>query len=80
MANSSISSQTVSYPLTNGLATYSVGEGQTVLLMPYPHGFSASPIAEGVLAQALVDAGCRVITFDYCTLQGHALGHEANRA
>lgn len=64
MANSSISSQTFSHTLDNGLAIYSVGQGQTALLMPYPHGFSAFPIVEGILAQTLVDAGYRVITFD----------------
>jgi pimeloyl-ACP methyl ester carboxylesterase len=64
MAISSISSQTISYNLNNGLAIYSVGEGQIVLLMPYPHGFTTFPIAEGILAQILVDSGYRVITFD----------------
>ena len=64
MPSSNISSQTFSHTLHSGLAIYSAGEGQTVLLMPYPHGFSISPIAEGTLAQTLVQSGHRVVTFD----------------
>ena len=48
----------------NGLAVYSTGEGQPILLMPYPHGFSICPIIEGELAKILVDTGYRVVSFD----------------
>jgi pimeloyl-ACP methyl ester carboxylesterase len=48
----------------NGLAIYSVGDGQPLLLMPYPHGFGNAPIAEGPLAAVLRELGQRVLTFD----------------
>jgi proline iminopeptidase len=64
MSNSRISLETSSFTVSNGLATYSIGEGPTILIMPYPHGFSAASIAEGIIAQTLVQHGHRVITFD----------------
>jgi proline iminopeptidase len=48
----------------SGLAIYSVGDGQPLLLMPYPHGFGSAPIAEGPLAAVLRELGQRVLTFD----------------
>ena len=47
-----------------GLAVYDVGSGLPLLLMPYPHGFTHSPMADGALARCLAGAGRRVITFD----------------
>lgn len=57
-------SRAVTYTITNGLACYSVGEGEPIFLMPYPHGFPVSPAAEGPLAESLLDIGYRVVTFD----------------
>ncbi len=48
----------------NGLAVYSVGSGEPVLLLPYPHAHTIEPMAQGPLANALVDMGRTVITFD----------------
>jgi pimeloyl-ACP methyl ester carboxylesterase len=48
----------------NGVAIYSVGDGQPLLLMPYPHGFGRTPIAEGPLAAVLRELDQRVLTFD----------------
>jgi proline iminopeptidase len=48
----------------DGLAVYSVGVGDPVLLMPYPHGHTTEPMAQGPLAQMLLEMGYRVITFD----------------
>ena len=57
-------SATITQTLNNGLAIYSVGEGQPVLLMPYPHGFSVAPVSESALAEIFVNAGYCVITYD----------------
>jgi proline iminopeptidase len=50
--------------IRNGLAIYDIGQGDPVLVMPYPHGFTQKPVAHGPLTQLLTDLGCRVITFD----------------
>jgi len=47
-----------------GLAIYDAGRGVPLLLMPYPHGFTYTPMADGALARSLIGAGRRVITFD----------------
>lgn len=52
------------HSIENGLAVYSVGDGQPVLLFPYPHAHTTRPMADGELAQTLVKLGRRVITFD----------------
>ena len=49
--------------LRDGLAIYSIGQGEPLLLMPYPHA-SAPPIEQNQLAQVLSGLGRRVITFD----------------
>jgi pimeloyl-ACP methyl ester carboxylesterase len=52
------------HSIENGLAVYSVGKGEPVLLFPYPHAHTTRPMADGELAQTLVKMGRRVITFD----------------
>lgn len=53
-------------PITihEGLAIYANGDGDPVLLMPYPHSFTRVPAAEGTLASILHEMGRRVISFD----------------
>ncbi len=48
----------------DGLAVHEIGHGDPVLLVPYWHAFTTSPMAEGPLAEMLVSIGRRVITFD----------------
>lgn len=48
----------------DGLAVYSVGSGEPILLFPYPHAHTIEPMAQGPIADALVAMGKRVITFD----------------
>jgi len=47
-----------------GLAVYDVGQGEPLLLLPYPHGYTLRSMAEGELAHLLVGLGRRVLTFD----------------
>jgi proline iminopeptidase len=46
----------------NGLSMYNAGEGEPLLLMPYPHGYSLA--SQGLLMPLLCELGRRVITFD----------------
>jgi pimeloyl-ACP methyl ester carboxylesterase len=48
----------------NGLAVYSVGTGEPVLLFPYPHAHTTVPMAQEPLAGILTGMGRTVITFD----------------
>jgi pimeloyl-ACP methyl ester carboxylesterase len=48
----------------DGLAIYRVGDGEPVLLFPYPHAHTVEPMAQGDLAEALLDLGFSVVTFD----------------
>ncbi|MCG8353581.1 MAG: alpha/beta hydrolase [Chloroflexales bacterium] len=50
--------------VVDGLAVYSVGSGEPVLLFPYPHGHTTQPMAQGPLAQILAGMGRTVVTFD----------------
>jgi pimeloyl-ACP methyl ester carboxylesterase len=50
--------------LHNGLAIYSTGVGEPLLLMPYPHGFGVAPIVQGPLAAVLCELNQRVVSFD----------------
>lgn len=52
------------FSVTDGLAVYSIGSGDPVLLFPYPHGHTVEPMAQGPIAQILVGLGRNVITFD----------------
>ncbi|MCO5244501.1 MAG: alpha/beta hydrolase [Anaerolineae bacterium] len=48
----------------DGLAIYRLGEGEPLLLFPYPHGSTLHPMAENPLARLLAGLGRQVITFD----------------
>lgn len=50
--------------IEDGLAVYAVGSGAPVLLLPYPHAHTVEPMAQGPIANALVEMGRTVITFD----------------
>ncbi len=50
--------------VVNGLAVYTVGEGEPVLLFPYPHGHTTEPMSQSDIADILVELGRKVITFD----------------
>jgi pimeloyl-ACP methyl ester carboxylesterase len=50
--------------MRDGLAIYSTGQGEPLLLMPYPHGFGLAPIGQGPLAAALRELNQRVVAFD----------------
>ena len=48
----------------DGLAIYSVGSGEPVLLFPYPHAQTRAPMVQEPLAELLVGLGRNVVTFD----------------
>lgn len=48
----------------DGLAVYARGTGEPLLLMPYPHGFTAGAMTDGTLATLLAGLGCHVVSFD----------------
>jgi proline iminopeptidase len=48
----------------NGIAVYVVGKGPPVLLFPYPHAHTTTPMAQGPLSELLTGMGRTVITFD----------------
>ncbi len=50
--------------VVDGLAVYSVGSGEPVLLFPYPHGHTTEPMAQGSIGDILVGLGRSVVTFD----------------
>jgi proline iminopeptidase len=50
--------------VSDGLAVYSRGSGEPVLLFPYPHAHTTNPMAQEPLAELLVGMGRTVITFD----------------
>jgi proline iminopeptidase len=50
--------------MKEGLALYRLGEGEPVLFMPYPHGFTTESTSESALAGVLADLGRQIITFD----------------
>lgn len=50
--------------ISDGLAVYSVGSGEPVLLFPYPHGQTTTPMAQGPIAELLIGMGRNVVTFD----------------
>lgn len=52
------------HSIKDGLAIYSIGNGEPLLLFPYPHGHNTAPMAEGELAQLLAGMDRRIITFD----------------
>ncbi|UCC17904.1 MAG: alpha/beta hydrolase, partial [Dehalococcoidales bacterium] len=50
--------------MVDGLAVYERGEGDPVLLFPYPHADTEIPMAYSKLADILVGLGRKVISFD----------------
>jgi proline iminopeptidase len=50
--------------VVDGLAVYTIGSGEPVLLFPYPHGHTTEPMAQGPIAEILVEMGRTVVTFD----------------
>jgi len=50
--------------VVDGLAVYTVGSGEPVLLFPYPHGHTTEPMAQGPIAEILAGMGRTVISFD----------------
>jgi pimeloyl-ACP methyl ester carboxylesterase len=52
------------HSVQDSLAVYIVGKGEPVLLFPYPHSHTTAPMAQSVLAEALIEQGFQVISFD----------------
>jgi len=54
------------YPtlVRDGLAIYRIGDGEPVLLFPYPHTTTVSSIAEHPLVEMLMRLGGTMITFN----------------
>jgi proline iminopeptidase len=50
--------------VVDGLAVYTAGSGEPVLLFPYPHGHTTEPMAQGPIARILGGMGRTVISFD----------------
>jgi proline iminopeptidase len=50
--------------VAKGLAVYSTGSGAPLLLFPYPHAHTTSPMVQSPLAVLLTGMGRTVITFD----------------
>jgi len=50
--------------VVDGLAVYEVGDGQPVLLFPYPHGHTTEPMAQGPLAEIVTRTRRRAVSFD----------------
>ena len=59
-----IPSQPAPTAIQDGLALYAAGQGDPLLLMPYPHGFMVTPMVAGPLSASLQELGFRVISFD----------------
>ncbi len=52
------------HSVIDGLAVYATGEGEPVLIFPYPHAATTVPMVQEPLAEILVGLGHRVVTFD----------------
>jgi len=50
--------------VVDGLAVYTAGSGEPVLLFPYPHGHTTEPMAQSLMASFLTGMGRTVVTFD----------------
>jgi pimeloyl-ACP methyl ester carboxylesterase len=50
--------------VVDGLAVYTIGGGEPVLLFPYPHGHTTEPMAQSPIAEILAGMGRTVVTFD----------------
>ena len=52
------------HSVVGGLAVYTIGSGEPVLLFPYPHSHTKVPMVEETLAEMLVELDRTVVTFD----------------
>ena len=50
--------------ITDDLAVYIVGEGEPILIIPYPHAGTNEPMAESDFSEIFIALGRKVITFD----------------
>ena len=50
--------------LTDGLAVYIIGEGEPILVFPYPHAGTNEPMAQSDFSDTFLALGRQVITFD----------------
>ena len=50
--------------MINGLAVYEVGQGKPILVFPYPHAGTQTPMAQNKFVLFFVGLGRKVITFD----------------
>jgi proline iminopeptidase len=50
--------------VVDGLAVYTAGSGEPVLLFPYPHGHTTEPMAQSPIAQILAGMERTIVTFD----------------
>lgn len=50
--------------ITNNLAVYIVGEGEPLLVFPYPHAGTNEPMAQSDFSDTFIALGRKVITFD----------------
>ncbi|MEJ2735697.1 MAG: alpha/beta hydrolase [Anaerolineae bacterium] len=50
--------------VVDGLAVYATGQGEPMLLFPYPHGHTTEPMAQGPIATLLTEIGRNVVSFD----------------
>jgi proline iminopeptidase len=50
--------------VVDGLAVYTAGRGEPLLLFPYPHGHTTEPVVQGPIAKSLAGMGRTTVTFD----------------
>jgi len=50
--------------LVNGLAVYTSGEGEPILVFPYPHAGTNKPMIQSDFSEIFIALGRKVITFD----------------
>ena len=50
--------------ITNNLAVYIVGEGEPILVFPYPHAGTNEPMAQSDFSDTFLALGRKVVTFD----------------
>ena len=50
--------------ITDDLAVYIVGEGEPILIIPYPHAGTNEPMAQSDFSEVFIELGRKVITFD----------------
>jgi len=50
--------------ITDSLAVYIVGEGEPILVFPYPHAGTNEPMAQSDFSETFIELGRKVITFD----------------